>query len=58
MLFRKRKEVYKAMIDGEFARRMGVNYDDIRPNYLLYSTLGRADLIRFESYLHNRQEGE
>ena len=54
MHFRKRRDVYKAMVDGDFAKRMGVNYNDIRPNYLLYSTLGRADLIRFESYLQNK----
>ncbi len=50
MIYRKRKEIYKNIIKGEFAKRRRANYENILPNYLLYSTLGRADLIRFESY--------
>lgn len=54
MVFRKREEIYKNIIHGDFARRMKIKYENIRPNYLLYSTLGRADLIRFESYIKDK----
>lgn len=50
MVFRNRKEIYKNIVNGDFAKRKKANYENIIPNYLLYSTLGRADLIRFESY--------
>lgn len=50
MLFRNRKDIYRVLKNGDFAKRMKANYENIIPNYLLYSTLGRADLIRFESY--------
>lgn len=54
MVFRKREEIYKNIIHGDFARRMKIKYENITPNYLLYSTLGRADLIRFESYIKDK----
>ena len=30
---------------------MGVDFNNIIPHYLMYSTLGRADLIRFDCYI-------
>lgn len=54
MLFKNRKDVYRKIFTGDFAKKMGANYNNILPNYLLYSTLGRADLIRFESYLQEK----
>lgn len=49
MLFRNRKQIYKTLNDTNLARRMGVDFNNVIPHYLMYSTLGRADLIRFES---------
>lgn len=49
MLFRNRKQIYKKLNDTNLARRMGVDFNNVIPHYLMYSTLGRADLIRFES---------
>lgn len=50
MFFRKRKQIYKKLNETDLAKRMGVDFKNIIPHYLMYSTLGRADLIRFESY--------
>ena len=49
MLFRNRKQIYMKLNDTNLARRMGVDFNNVIPHYLMYSTLGRADLIRFES---------
>ena len=56
MIFRKRREIYHSILNGDLAKYMKVNYQNILPNYLLYSTLGRADLIRFDSYVKNRHD--
>lgn len=50
MDFRKRRAVYRKLNSKELAKRVGLDYDTVIPHYLMYSTLGRADLIRFESY--------
>ena len=50
MIFRNRKQVFKKLNETNLAQRMGVDFNNIVPHYLMYSTLGRADLIRFESY--------
>lgn len=51
MQFCKRREVYKNLNTNSFTRGMGADYKYIIPHYLMYSTLGRADLIRFSSSL-------
>lgn len=50
MIFRNRKQIFKKLNETNLAQRMGVDFNNIVPHYLMYSTLGRADLIRFESY--------
>lgn len=56
MLFRNRKQIYKKLNDTNLARRMGVDFNNVIPHYLMYSTLGRADLIRFESDMKRGDE--
>lgn len=48
MFFRHRREIYKNLNTNAFTKSIGADYKDIIPHYLMYSTLGRADLIRFE----------
>lgn len=56
MLFRSRKQIYKKLNDTNLARRMGIDFNNVIPHYLMYSTIGRADLIRFESYMKRDDE--
>lgn len=51
MLFSNRKQIYKKLNGAKLARRMGVDFNNVIPHYLMYSTLGRADLIRFECHM-------
>ena len=51
MFFQLRREMYKNLNTNAFTKSIGANYKDIIPHYLMYSTLGRADLIRFEACL-------
>ena len=37
----------------EFTKSLNYNYEYIIPHYLMYSTLGRADIILFKSSLDN-----
>ena len=48
MHFKNRREIYKNLNNNSFTKGMGANYQNIIPHYLMYSTLGRADMIRFE----------
>lgn len=48
MLFCNRRELYKNLNTNAFTKSIGADYKNIIPHYLMYSTLGRADLIRFE----------
>ena len=50
MISRQRKSIYNKLNNTNLAKKMGVNYQYIIPHYLMYSTLGRADLLRFEIY--------
>lgn len=54
MNFDDRKGIYKKLNDTNLAKKLGVNYQYVIPHYLMYSTLGRADLIRFECYLNKK----
>lgn len=51
MLFENRRKLYAELNNNAFTSKVGANYDHIIPHYLMYSTLGRADLIRFQSFL-------
>lgn len=45
MFFDKRREVYEKLNDKKFTKNLNCNYEYVIPHYLMYSTLGRADLI-------------
>ena len=51
MIFHKRRDIYKNLNTNAFTTGVGADYQNITPHYLMYSTLGRADLIRFETSL-------
>ena len=58
MFFQKRREIYKKLNTNAFTKGLGADYQNIIPHYLMYSTLGRADLIRFETSLKFPDEEE
>lgn len=58
MFFRRRRELYKNLNTNAFTKGIGADYQNIIPHYLMYSTLGRADLIRFEVCLEFPEEVE
>lgn len=53
MIFEKRRELYEELQSGIEIEGHKVNYNNKIPHYLMYSTLGRADLIRFQSYIED-----
>lgn len=53
MIFEKRRELYEELQSGIEIEGHKVNYNNKIPHYLMYSTLGRADLIRFQSYVED-----
>ena len=57
MDFHKRRKIYKDLNSNSFTKGMGANYDYIIPHYLMYSTIGRADLIRFQSFMEKSSLG-
>lgn len=48
MFFSKRRDIYNNLNTNSFTKSLGVDYKYVIPHYLMYSILGRADLIRFE----------
>lgn len=56
MLFNNRRELYKNLNTNSFTKSMGADYQYVVPHYLMYSILGRADLIRFEVSVENAQK--
>lgn len=56
MDFRIRRKIYKGLKSNPFTTKMKADYDSIIPHYLMYSILGRADMIKFAS--HMAKEGE
>ena len=57
MDFYRRREIFQNLNSNSFTKGLGVNYDYIIPHYLMYSTIGRADLIRFQSFIENTSLG-
>ncbi len=50
MYFQYRREVFKDLQEGKPIDGYSNDYSKILPHYLLYTTIGRADLIEFESF--------
>lgn len=57
MDFHKRRVIYNNLNSNSFTKGMDANYDYIIPYYLMYSTIGRADLIRFQSFMEKTSLG-
>lgn len=53
MVFQERRKIYEKMMAGK-SNDIPFNYNNRIPHYLMYSTLGRADLIEFESFSPKR----
>lgn len=51
MLFQNRREVYEHLQSGVVSKGVKTRYKNVVPHYLIYTTLGRADLVRFESFM-------
>lgn len=54
MIFENRRMLYENLQKGEIPNGFKANYSNITPHYLMYSTLGRADLIEFECFSPKR----
>lgn len=53
MLFPKRREVFEHLRSGVVSKGVKTRYNNVVPHYLIYTTLGRADLVRFESFMED-----
>ena len=53
MLFQNRRKVYGCLQRGEVINGVKTRYHNVVPHYLIYTTLGRADLVRFESFMED-----
>ena len=51
MFFGKSRKIYEKLNDRAYNKELKCNYESVIPHYLMYSTLGRADMVRFESYM-------
>lgn len=51
MIFPLRNALFKKLKNGVEANGIRITTDGIVPHYLLYSTIGRADLINFASWM-------
>lgn len=54
MYFENRRILYENLQKGEIPNGFKANYSNVTPHYLMYSTLGRADLIEFECFSSKR----
>lgn len=54
MYFENRRILYENLQKGEIPNGFKANYSNVTPHYLMYSTLGRADLIEFECFSPKR----
>lgn len=50
MFFKHRRQMYKNLPNSEIYKKVNAKVETVMPNYMMYSTLGRADLIKFEAY--------
>lgn len=56
MVFDKRVKIYQKLKNNEDVEGLKYDFEKVIPYYLLYTTIGRADLILFNSYLSKRSE--
>lgn len=51
MMFQHRRKVYEHLQSGVVTNKVKTRHNNVIPHYLIYTTLGRADLVRFESFM-------
>ena len=51
MLFQNRRRVWEHLQSGIVINGEKTRYNNVIPHYLIYTTLGRADLVRFHSFM-------
>lgn len=56
MIFENRAELYRKLRNGEEVKGLQYDYSKAVPHYLMYTTVGRADLIEFEVSARKRHE--
>lgn len=56
MLFQNRRKVFELLQNGEVNSGIKTRYNNVIPHYLIYTTLGRADLVRFASFMDGCME--
>ena len=56
MFFKDRAKIYKKLKTGEDVEGFKYDLSQTVPHYLMYTTIGRADLVMFESSIKKRQE--
>ena len=56
MLFQNRRQVYKRLQSGVAYNGVKTKYNNVVPHYLIYTTLGRADLVHFASFMDDCME--
>ena len=56
MYFENRAKLYRKLKAGEDVGGLKYDFSQAVPHYLMYTTIGRADLIMFESSMKKRQE--
>ena len=57
MYFENRAKLYRKLKAGEDVEGLKYDFSQAVPHYLMYTTIGRADLIMFEASMKKRQEG-
>lgn len=56
MLFEYRMELYMKLKAGEEVEKLCYNFTKIISHYLMYTTIGRTDLVEFEVAVDARQK--
>ncbi len=56
MVFENRADLYRKLRNGEEVEGLQYDYSKAVPHYLMYTTIGRADLIEFEVSAKKRHE--
>lgn len=56
MYFENRAMLYRKLKAGEDVEGLKYDFSQAVPHYLMYTTIGRADLIMFESSVEKRRE--
>ena len=56
MVFENRAKLYRKLQNREEVEGLQYDYSKVVPHYLMYTTVGRADLIEFEVSARKRHE--